>query len=308
MNPMRRRPWPLRLLALLLPLLLPLLLGSCATAPDGAVRLAEIVRAVPGGDPPWLRDDDAGGVRVRRGGGEVPARAGMRLEAGDTVLTASGAAAVLHIGGRGEVAIDQNSAVRIGSLELLFGRLFADLRGLFTVRSETLEAVNEGTRYLFELSRNGELRVVVADGALVCRSMRGAWPDLRLGAGQELLYAGRERPRVQRGDPDEVDGALRAIGRAPREGWCCQAPGRPVLRSVEGRCRGAFYTSQDVAEARCRPAPPPPPPPPQPTPSGWCCIGKQRLIESTRERCDAVSGGSFYASEAAARQRCLLGR
>lgn len=302
MNAVRRRSWLLMLLALVLPLLL----GSCATSSDGAVRLAEIVRAVPGGDPPWLRDDNARGVRVRRAGGaEVPARTGMRLEAGDVVVTAPGVAAVLRIRGHGEVALDEDTAVRIGSLEVLFGRLFADLRGLFTVRSETLEAVNEGTRYLFEVGRGGQVRVVVADGALTCRSMLGAWPDLRLAAGQALLYPGRDRPRIQRGDVDEVDGPLRAITRAPREGWCCQAPGRPPVRSLEPRCRGAFSTSYDAAEARCRPPPPPPPPPP---PSGWCCIGKQRPIEATRERCEAIKGGSFYTSESAARQRCLLAR
>lgn len=303
MTRVHRLAWPLapRTLGLLGLLVLVLLqLGSCASPPDGEVRLAEIVRALPGGDPPWLRDDDAAGVRVRRaGGGEVPAHAGMRLARGDVVVTAPGVAAVLHIGGRGEVVLDEDTAVRIGSLEVLFGRLFADLRGLFTVRSATLEAVNEGTRYLFEVARGGQVRVVVAEGALTCRSMRGAWPDLRLTAGQALVYPGRELPRIQRGDPADVDAPLRSISRAPRAGWCCQIPGRPVVRSLEDRCRGAFHPSQDAAEARCRPLPPPPEPPP----SGWCCAGQKQPIESTRERCEARKG-TYYPSESAARQRC----
>lgn len=292
-------------LLLLVLLVLLVLLGSCASQPDGAVRLDQIVRATPGGEPPWVRDDDAAGVRLRRAaGGEVAARAGMRLAPGDVVVTGPGVAAVLHIGGRGQVTLDANTAVRIGSLEVLFGRLFADLRGLFAVRSETVEAVNQGTRYLFEVDRDRNVRVVVADGVLTCRSMRGGWPDLRLTAGQALVsvYPGREPPRIEPGERDEVDGPLRAISRAPRPpraGWCCQSPGRPVVGSLEDRCRGEFSVSRDVAEARCRPAP-------RPEPSGWCCVAPQRRpIESTPQRCQALKG-VFHDSQAAARQSCFV--
>ena len=50
------------------------LIAACTTPPDGTVRLQEVARAVPGGDPPWQRADDAGGVRLRRGGSDEPAR------------------------------------------------------------------------------------------------------------------------------------------------------------------------------------------------------------------------------------------
>ena len=301
-------------LLLLVLLVLLVLLGSCASQPDGAVRLDQIVRATPGGEPPWVRDDDAAGVRLRRAaGGEVAARAGMRLAPGDVVVTGPGVAAVLHIGGRGQVTLDANTAVRIGSLEVLFGRLFADLRGLFAVRSETVEAVNQGTRYLFEVDRDRNVRVVVADGVLTCRSMRGGWPDLRLTAGQALVsvYPGREPPRIEPGErafapaEDDADRALPAFGwrrqsqQPPRAGWWCQSPGRPVVGSLEDRCRGEFSVSRDVAEARCRPAP-------RPEPSGWCCVAPQRRpIESTPQRCQALKG-VFHDSQAAARQSCFV--
>lgn len=288
------------LLALALLVLALVGLAGCATPPDGSVRLAAIVRATPGGDPPWLRDDDAPGVRVRRAGGaEQPARSGLRLDAGDTVLTGPGVAAVLRIAGRGELAVDENSAVRIGSLELLFGRVFADLRGLFVVRSQTVEAVNEGTRYLFEVGRDRSVHVVVAEGVLSCRSLQGGWPALRLAAGQGLFSAdpGREAPRILRADPRVVEGPLRAITDAPRAGWCCPVPGRPVFASTEDRCPGAFSVSRDAAQARCRPAP---------EPRVWCCAPRQQgPIETTPERCQALKG-SPYASESAARQRCAF--
>jgi len=276
------------------------LIAACTTPPDGTVRLQEVARAVPGGDPPWQRDDDAAGVRLRRGGSDQPARVGMILETGDVLATGPGVAAVLRIGGRGTVALDENSEVRIGSLEVIFGRLFADLRGLFTVRSQTVEAVNEGTRYLFEVGRGRNTRVVVAEGTVNCVSPSGDWPAVRLSAGRSLVYIGQGVPRVQPADPREVDGPMRAITSAPRAGWCCSAPGSDVRRGFENRCLGRFSVSRDSAEAMCRPAP-------AAVQTGWCCVPQpRRLIEATPERCTAAKG-TYYASAEVARQRCTYG-
>lgn len=275
------------------------LLAACPTLPDGDVQLREVARSVPGGDPPWQRDDNAPGVRLRRGGTDQPARVGMVFQRGDVLATGPGVAAVLRIVGRGEVALDENTEVRIGSLEVIFGRLFADLRGLFTVRSQTVEAVNEGTRFLFEVGRDGRVRVVVADGVVTCRSPSGAWPAVRLAAGRSLLYVNQGTPRVLPADTREVDGPLRAITAAPRAGWCCSGPDGRVYSGFEGRCPGPWSVSRESAEAQCRPSPPP-------VQTGWCCVPQQRrLIEMTPERCTAVKG-THYTNEAVAKQRCVF--
>jgi hypothetical protein len=274
-------------------------IAACVTLPEGTARLSEVVREVPGGDPPWQRDDSASGVRLRRGGSEQSARVGMVLERGDVLVTGSGVAAVLQIGGRGEVALDENTEVRVGSLEVLFGRVFANLRGVFTVRSQTVEAVNEGTRFLFEVGRDRSVRVVVADGVVTCRSPSGAWPDVRLAAGRSLLYFGQGTPRVQPANPRDVDGPLRAITSAPRAGWCCSGPGGRVYSSFEGRCPGPWSVSRESTEAQCRPTPPPPQ-------TGWCCVPQQRrLLEMSPERCTAVKG-TYYTNETVAKQRCVF--
>lgn len=278
---------------------------SCTTLPEGTARLQEVVRVVPGGDPPWQRVDDTSGVRLRRGGGaEQPARIGMVLEPGDVLSTGPGVAVVLRLAGRGEAALDENSAVRIGSIEVLFGRLFANLRGLFVVRSETVEAVNDGTRFLFEVGRDRHTRIVVAEGALNCRPRNAAWPVVRLTTARALLVVpGNAPPRLLPADPREVDGPLRAITQAPRAGWCCSGPGGQVSAGWADRCPGRWSASRAAAEERCQPAPPPPPPPV----TGWCCSPLAgRFVERTQERCRAEKG-MFYASDAAAKQKgCVI--
>jgi len=275
---------------------------SCTTVPEGTPRLQEVARVVPGGDPPWQRVDDPSGVRLRRGGAEQPVRLGMALEPGDVLSTGPGVAAVLRLAGRGEAALDENSSVRIGSLEVLFGRLFADLRGLFVVRSETVEAVNEGTRFLFEVERDRNVRVVVADGALTCRSRTGAWSPVRLTPARALLvYPGAEPPRVFPADPREVDTPLRAITAAPRTGWCCSGDGGQVSPGWEARCPGRWSVSRESAEAQCRPKLPP-------ESTGWCCSMRAGgLVRLPRDRCTAEKG-DFYTSEAVAKQRCVIVR
>jgi len=273
---------------------------ACTTVPEGTARLQEVARVVPSGDPPWQRDDTAPGVRLRRGSNDQLARVGMVLENGDVLTTGPGVAAVLRIAGRGQVALDQNTEVRIGSLEVIFGRLFADLRGLFSVRSQTVEAVNEGTRFLFEAGRGRSVRVTVADGTVNCRSPSGEWPAMRIGAGRSLIYPGQGIPHVIPADPREVDGPLRAITSAPREGWCCSGAGGNVGRGFEDRCLGRWSLSRESAEAQCRPAAPPPPQ------SGWCCVPQQRrYIEMNSERCSAAKG-TYFTNEAAAKRFCVF--
>lgn len=241
------------------------LLGSCVTTPPGAARLTSIVHAMPGADPPWQLADNARGVTVRRAGADVRVHTGMLLEPGDEITTGGGVAAVLQLGGVGEAVVDERTSVRLGSLEVIFGKVFANLRGIFTVRSETVEAVNDGTRYLFEVAPSRATRVVVVDGAVTCRPRRGSWSAVRVSAQRALIvdYPGTSTPRITAVDPRDIASryqSIRGALPAPTSGYCCRSG--QVTQTMSNQCGGTFWPLLALAERDCRPPPRPPPPPP----------------------------------------------
>ena len=172
-----------------------------------AVQLWQIAREVPGADPRWQRID-AGrpGVRVWRGGREIAARRLMLLQPGDEIETDKNVAAVLRFADAGDALVLNGTRVRIGSLEVTFGRVFALLRNRFTVSSQTVVAGVEGTRFLFEVGRDRAVHVAVADGVVVCRSPQGAWAPVRLRTNEGLRsrYPGRGPPQVGPSDSREL--------------------------------------------------------------------------------------------------------
>jgi hypothetical protein len=170
-------------------------------------QLWQIAREVPGADPRWQRiDADRTAVRVWRGGREIVAQRLMTLLPGDELETGQNVAAVLRFRDAGETLIHKGTRVRIGSLEVIFGRVFAQLRNRFTVSSQTVVAGVEGTRFLFEVGRDRAVRIAVADGAVVCRSPKDAWAPVRLRGNESLLarYPGRGPPAVGKADAREM--------------------------------------------------------------------------------------------------------
>ena len=144
----------------------------------------------------------------------------MVLLPGDEIETGQNVAAVLRFRDAGDTLMLKGTRVRIGSLEVLFGRVFAQLRNRFTVSSQTVVAGVEGTRFLFEVGRNRAVRIAVADGAVVCRSPQDAWAPVRLRVNESLLsrYPGRGRPTVSKADAREMrayEELSLQIGRAP---------------------------------------------------------------------------------------------
>jgi len=171
------------------------------------VQLWQIAREVPGADPRWQRvDGDRPGVRVWRGGREIAVQRLMVLNPGDEIETGQGIAAVLRYRDAGDTLVLNGTRVRIGSLEVLFGRVFALLRNRFTVSSQTVVAGVEGTRFLFEVGRDRAVHVAVADGVVVCSSPQGAWAPVRLRTNEGLRsrYPGRGPPVVAKTDPREL--------------------------------------------------------------------------------------------------------
>jgi hypothetical protein len=272
-----------------------MLIGCATTVSDGKPappQLWQIAREVPGTDPRWQRVDASAGVRVWRGGREIAVRPRMDLLSGDEIETEADVAVVLRFRDAGDVLIIEQSRVRIGSLEVLFGRMFALLRNRFTVTSETVVAGVEGTRFLFEVGRDRTVRVVVADGAVVCQSPQQAWPPVRLRANEALLsrYPSRTPPIHTGADASELrayEQLARDVSRAPEAGWCCRDG--QVTASWSDRCGGIFDTERADALRQCRPQPPPA------EQVGWCCRDGQ-VTRSTRSQCS----GQFFDSEARA--------
>ena len=161
-----------RLLLGLATLFAVLVLTGCATGPiERRIELVNVVRDVAGASPRWQPAEPAQvGLRVWRKLQEVHATRGMQLLPGDEVQTGAQSAAVISFSGgpvgagTGTVAVDENSRVRVGSLEVFFGRIFANVRGLFETTSENVVAGVEGTRFLFEVTPDRKVRVAVAHG------------------------------------------------------------------------------------------------------------------------------------------------
>ena len=188
-------------------LVLALAPSASAQQPAPAVQLWQIAREVPGADTRWERvDADRPGVRVWRGGREIAVRRLMLLQPGDEIETGKNVAAMLRYRDAGDALVLNGTRVRVGSLEVVFGRVFALLRNRFTVSSQTVVAGVEGTRFLFEVGRDRAVHVAVADGVVVCRSPQGAWAPVRLRSNEGLRtrYPGRGPPQVGRSDAREL--------------------------------------------------------------------------------------------------------
>jgi hypothetical protein len=265
-------------------------LAGCATGG----RLERVMREDASGYVVVGGEEASSLVTVFRDGGPLAARPPLTLQPGDELETGAGGAALVQLPDGGLVVIDARSRVRIGSLEVLFGRVFAAVRGLFSVESENVVAGVEGTEFAFEVAPDRGVRVVVLEGVVVCTSKAGRWPPTRLrsGLGFATRPGGQELPRVGPASPRELDDIrawVRRVSSATRPGYCC-ADGR-VFASQSNACRGAFYADRASAQRAC--APPP-------EPAGWCC-DEGRVSSSTRAQCR----GAFYTDSASARKACV---
>ncbi|MDJ0738176.1 MAG: FecR family protein [Gammaproteobacteria bacterium] len=317
--------------SLLLLTLCALWLGGCAPSN----RLTKVVRADPSAPLGYVEvhDRDSGIVAVIRGGRRLGTRTPLTLQPGDEVRTGPGAGAVIRLLNGGEVVLAPDTHVRLGSLEVFFGRVLADLRGLFEIEDDTLVAAVEGTRLLFERERGRSTRVAVLEGRVLCIPKRGHWEPVRLNDGQALRtrYASDRRPAIERLSRAEIADIERwssGIRDAARAGFCCaggrvtetlsnQCRGRffdserrarrhcesgwccrngSVTSSLRGDCRGSFHNNRTAAERACAP--------PEPAVvQGWCCL-QGNLRQTDSRYCKAVQG-QFYTNGAVAKRRCL---
>jgi hypothetical protein len=222
------------------------------------VSVREIAREDPDSGGQYIRIGQGEGVvKVFRGGRLLEPQRGMALQLGDEIETASNGAAIIYFEKRGEVVLVGATRVRISSIEVLFGRVFAKVRGIFTISSENVIAGAAGTSFMFELEQPHSVRVAVAEGTVICRPRVGSdWAPLRLDAGQALaarfplgkpLYVEPAHPAVL----EEIHRWSQLVSNAPELGYCCES-GR-VFKALSTQCRGEFRWTQQDAHTACSP-------------------------------------------------------
>ena len=212
--------------------------------------------------PPWLamvaRTDPADPARYARrrrrrsfqGPDFLPRRSSRAatipylLQRGDEIETEPNVIAVIRYP-IGDVYIDAGTRVRIGSLDVLFGKVFARVRGLFSVENQNVVAGVEGTEFEFEVARNGATQITVLDGIVLSSSKRLPWKPLRVTRNQAFTVTD--------------------AGMQFRVGPASPAKLAQLTRWV----RGVDATVAVLAPRDVQPPPspqPPPPPEPQPVP------------------------------------------
>jgi len=231
---------------------------ACATGPvEPTLRLEKVAQPTAGGARWQQVEPVAAGLRVWRDDRPLRPATGMRLEKGDVIETAPGTAALIRFGSSGSTVLDGRTRVRLGSLEVFFGRVFADVRGFFQTASETVVAGVSGTRFLFQVRPDRSTRIAVAQGEVTCTPRRGAWSPIRLRPGEALVVEDDERaePRSAAADPAELREAAALADRvagAAAQGWCCF--GGRVQPAWSDACPGGrFSTILGEAESFCEP-------------------------------------------------------
>jgi hypothetical protein len=256
-------------------------------------------------------DDLSDAVAIYRDGRRLRTTVPQILQRGDEIETAHDVIAVIRYPA-GDVYIGAATLARIGSLDVLFGKVFARVRGLFSVENENVVAGVEGTEFAFDVAGDGTVNVTVLDGTVRCSSKTLAWNPVRVVRGQTFAATDSNRePRVGPADPAELAQLRNWVRRvdnavappAPpqplpipvpplppvpetRWGYCCDA-GR-VFRTTQDGCRGSLYNTQAEAYQRCAPVT-----------MGYCCANGQ-VTTTTRDRCR----GSFYFDQASAQSNC----
>jgi hypothetical protein len=304
-------------------------LATLGTAPPPV--LVMVARSDPGNPGSFvpIAGDVTDAIALFRLGRREPAGVPFQLDRGDEIETAAGVVAVLRYP-VGDVYVDGATRARIGSLDVLFGKIFARVRGLFSVGSQNLVAGVEGTEFAFEVAQSGDANVTVLDGAVLCSSPSLPWKPVRITRGLtfEVVSSGREF-RVTQANPDvlaELQRLVRSVEVvAPPPTATPPSPPTPLPPApLPPMQPPPVQPPPSVPVPPPVPAPPPfgspmppapptyppfpipipvpipvPQPPPAPSVWGYCCEAG-RVVNTTAEACR----GSFHRSQSAAYESC----
>lgn len=277
-------------------LFLLLFMGGCAP-----ISLKSLVREDPTLPGRYVKvgpDKAAVTARVFRQGQPVAVRPWMALLPGDEIETGPQGAAIIAFKRTGTVTLAPHTRVRVGSLEVLFGRIFAKIRGLFTVESQEVVAATEGTEFMLELLR-GTVRVIAVKDVVTCRSKSGKWPGIRLVEGNEVSVTPKVGPPAVKVASHSETKGLRAWASAvatappppppppvPIAGFCCE--NGQVRQAIESECGGDFRQGEEQARQACA--------------VGFCCAGGS-VTKAIRSQCKS-SDGQFFPDSESAQEAC----
>ena len=245
-------------------------------------------------------DDLENAVAVYRDGRRLRATVPHILQRGDEIETSFDVIAVIRYD-VGDVYIDAATHVRIGSLDVLFGKVFARVRGFFSIQSQSVVAGVEGTEFAFEVAGDETMQVTVLDGIVLCSSQYLPWKPLRVTRGQ--VFGATDSARQVRVGPatpaqlaqlrnwvQRADTAVEALApREPQLQFPPQPQGQPQLQPQ--------FQPQPQPQFPFIPLPSFPIVPAAPI--GYCCDGGN-VFRTTPDRCR----GSLYDSQAEAYERC----
>ena len=128
-------------------------------------------------------DDLSDAVTMYRDGLRLRPTVPHLLQRADELETGPDVIAVIRFP-VGDVYIDTATRVRIGSLDVLFGKVFARVRGFFSVENQNVVAGVEGTEFAFEATGDGTTQIIVLDGTVLSSSKNLPWKPLRVTPGQ----------------------------------------------------------------------------------------------------------------------------
>ena len=119
-----------------------------------------------------------------------------------------------------------NTRVRVGSLFVFFGRVFATVSGSFSVDSEFVATSTEGTEFTVSIDRlrRGPFSVALGQGILRCEPRAGRWRTVRMKPGERLSSEGRGQPAVSKLQPQEHAEGFDCIAPLRRTGALAHAP------------------------------------------------------------------------------------
>jgi len=254
-------------------------------------------------------DEQSRVVAFFRGGQRLQFTIPHALERDDEFETARDVMAVIRYP-IGDVYVDAGTRVRIGSLDVLFGRIFAKVKGFFSVENQNVVAGVEGTEFAFEVARDGSTEITVLDGAVLSSSKRLPWKPLRVTRNQAfwVTNAGMQI-KVGAAPPTQLAQLRQWVDRADNA--------VAVLAPRVAQAPPPEPQPQQPVPPAMQPVPQPLPPGPSPTqtitppvitlqipivtdPTGYCCDAAGQVYPSTAGACR----GRLYQYRADANAQC----
>jgi hypothetical protein len=181
------------------------IISAAATAciPPAFARLDDILVT----DRP-AQPEEFGRVKITRAGASQDGAPGLAILKGDTVTTGPDAVAVVTLAAGWEVIFEPGTVASIEnpSIFVRWGKLIIkklqEVKEALTVNNEFVSAGAEGTVFVFEVTRDGEVRIGVVEGRVVVTSKTASWNAVTYRAGDAGMIRARVGPTpVRRLDP-----------------------------------------------------------------------------------------------------------